>query len=82
MFQEGRISRGKRQINNNNPDGLQGFIPEMLQMIKVVLEDEDIDFSYKIERLAERNYGARDSESGQWNGMIQELIEDVSIGKG
>ena len=77
-FLFGDRQRHKRQATNNNPFNYQGFIPEMLGMIKVVLEDAGIDFNYKFELMSEGNYGRKDSTSGQWNGMIQDLIEDVS----
>ena len=78
LFVRGR-TRGTRQTNNQF--GYEGYIPELLDMIKVVLEEEGIDFNYKLELMSEGNYGRKDSVSGQWDGMIQELIEDVSIRK-
>ena len=77
LFERGR-TRGTRQAINDR--GYEGYIPELLVEIKRVLEDDaGIDFKYKLELMSEGNYGRKDAVSGQWDGMIQELIEDVSI---
>lgn len=73
LFERGR-TRGTRQAINDR--GYEGYIPELLVEIKRVLEAERIDFKYKLELMSEGNYGRKDAVSGQWDGMIQELIED------
>ena len=79
IVDESQINRGKRQSDDNNNFRYYGYIPELLEMIKVLLEDAGIDFTYEIEPRGEGDtYGRRDPVSGQWNGMIEDLIEGVS----
>ncbi|XP_072038079.1 glutamate receptor 1-like isoform X1 [Amphiura filiformis] len=74
LFVRGQ-TRGARQTDNQ-AFGYQGFIPDLLEEIKKVMEHDGMDFTYELELMSEGNYGRRDSVSGQWDGMIQELIED------
>ncbi|XP_072038081.1 glutamate receptor 1-like isoform X3 [Amphiura filiformis] len=74
LFVRGR-TRGTRQTGFQD-FGYEGYIPELLEAIKKVMEDDGMDFTYKLELMSEGNYGRKDSVSGQWDGMIQELIED------
>lgn len=36
-------------------------------------------FHYRLRLVPDNMYGARDPESGQWNGIVRELMDRVSI---
>lgn len=41
---------------------------------------KDVGFSYRMELVPDRKYGARDPETGEWNGMVNELMRHVCFG--
>ena len=54
-------------------DKYQGFLIDLLGMIA-----QRLDFKYELYESPDGNYGS-ENESGEWNGMIRELIIGVSI---
>ncbi|XP_043273099.1 glutamate receptor ionotropic, kainate 2-like isoform X2 [Venturia canescens] len=55
-----------------------GFCVDLLEMVA-----RDVGFSYRLELVADRKYGARDPETGEWNGMVNELMRhkaDLAVG--
>ena len=51
----------------------EGFLVEFLDKLKVML-----GFQYKIHLSYDLNYGSRDPVTGQWNGMVREILDNVS----
>lgn len=39
-----------------------------------------VGFSYRLELVPDRKYGARDPETGEWNGIVKELMRHVRFG--
>ena len=37
-----------------------------------------LNFDYEIRIVADGNYGSMDKDTGQWNGMIGELLSQVN----
>lgn len=35
-------------------------------------------FDYKLRLVPDKKYGVRDPETGQWNGIVKELVDRVS----
>ena len=54
----------------------EGFIPDLM---KAISEKANID--YKFQLVRDGKYGSEDP-SGRWNGMVGELIRNVSTQKG
>ena len=53
-------------------DNYEGFMIELLQKIS-----EKAGFSYRIELVPDGKYGVEQGTSGQWNGMIGQVMERV-----
>ena len=53
-------------------DQYEGFCVDLLKEIA-----ELVGFKYKIELVADGNYGAPDKSTGTWNGMVREIIDRV-----
>ncbi|CAL8249643.1 unnamed protein product [Boreogadus saida] len=54
-------------------DRFEGFCIDLLKELANIL-----GFSYEIRLVADGRYGSQD-DKGQWNGMVRELIEHVSL---
>ncbi len=54
-------------------DRFEGFCVDLLREIS-----ELVGFKYKIELVPDGKYGAPDKH-GEWNGMVRQLIDRVSI---
>ena len=57
---------------------VQGFCVDMLEQIS-----ELVGFNYVIELVPDRNYGAKNLTTGEWNGLVKELMDgtaDIAIG--
>lgn len=54
-------------------DRFEGFCIDLLKELASIL-----GFSYEIHLVQDGKYGFQD-DKGQWNGMIKELMEHVSI---
>ena len=83
MLKDHEYDRDKRQAQTGDELGLDryyGIIPEMLQHIqKIFEEDMGMEFRYKIELVAEGYYGKRNPNTGEWDGMVKELQDSVSM---
>lgn len=55
-------------------DRFEGYCIDLLKELSHIL-----GFSYEIRLVEDGKYGAQD-DKGQWNGMIKELIDHVSLG--
>ncbi|XP_068994304.1 glutamate receptor ionotropic, kainate 2 isoform X2 [Neodiprion pinetum] len=46
-----------------------GFCVDLLKVLA-----KEVGFSYRMELVPDRKYGARDPETGEWNGIVNELM--------
>ncbi|XP_077159519.1 glutamate receptor ionotropic, kainate 2 isoform X7 [Paroedura picta] len=53
-------------------DRFEGYCIDLLRELSTFL-----GFTYEIKLVEDGKYGARDDASGQWNGMVRELIDHV-----
>ena len=58
--------------NIKSKELFEGFIIDLLNELADV-----VGFRYRIELVPDGNYGAK-LESGEWNGMVREVIDRVS----
>lgn len=65
------IKKSEHPLKGN--DRYEGFCVDLLGEIAGM-----VDFGYKIELVSDGKYGAP-NKHGQWNGMVRELIERVSL---
>ena len=54
----------------------EGYAVDLLEMIA-----EKLNVSYRIHIVGDGKYGNRDKITGEWNGMIRELIDQVKCDK-
>ena len=66
----GRFAEMQR-TENGTIDGGKGLSVEIVQQLS-----EELNFSIKFVDSYDGNWGAKDPESGRWNGMIRMLMED------
>ncbi|XP_011061884.1 PREDICTED: glutamate receptor ionotropic, kainate 2-like isoform X2 [Acromyrmex echinatior] len=55
-----------------------GFCMDLLAAVA-----REVGFSYRLELVPDRKYGARDPETGEWNGIVRELMRhraDLAVG--
>ncbi|XP_033634025.1 glutamate receptor 1-like [Asterias rubens] len=75
MLKDRDYTRETRQVEEN--DGLDryiGYIPELLQHVKRVFEEDmHMEFKYRIELVSEGYYGKRNPNTGEWDGLVKEL---------
>lgn len=71
----------KRDDNNNplpDPSAWDGFCIELLRQIA-----EEVNFTYTIHEVRDKTYGklngTRPDGTPSWNGMIGELMDNVSL---
>lgn len=55
-------------------DRFEGYCIDLLRELSTIL-----GFSYEIRLVEDGKYGAQEDASGQWNGMVRELIDHVSL---
>lgn len=70
MIKKGREKNDTAEFTN---DDFEGFCIDLLNAIASIVK-----FKYKIYLVPDGKYGAKDV-NGSWNGMVRELIEDVSF---
>ena len=56
----------------------QGFLIEMIEAIAMKFREEEIPFNYELYEVPDKNFGSK-NEKGEWNGMINQLIQGVSL---
>lgn len=59
--------------NPNSKEPLEGFIIDLLNELASM-----VGFRYRIDLVPDGNYGAK-IETGEWNGMVREVIDRVSV---
>lgn len=65
------LKKSDKELVGN--DRFEGFCIDLLKELASIL-----GFSYVIQPVQDEKYGFQD-DKGQWNGMIKELMEHVSI---
>lgn len=55
-------------------DRFEGYCIDLLRELANIL-----GFTYEVRLVEDGKYGSQDENTGQWNGMIKELMEHVSI---
>ncbi|PIK39600.1 putative glutamate receptor 1 [Apostichopus japonicus] len=69
---------------DRNDEPYEGYAWELIKDVKKVFEEEmGIDFNFEITLMSRGQYGSLDLSTGEWDGMIRELIDgdaDVAIG--
>ena len=65
----------RTEQNLTGNDRFEGFCIDMIRNIANI-----IGFQYKIRLSPSKVYGIKDPETGEWNGLVRELIDNVSIG--
>ena len=66
-----RVTDGGETLLGN--DRFEGFCVDMLNHIASI-----VGFKYKIEVVKDGNYGSMNEDQKTWNGMVGELLRDVS----
>ncbi|XP_022105898.1 glutamate receptor 1-like [Acanthaster planci] len=87
MLRDHNYDRERRQVQTGDELGLDryyGIIPELLENIRKIFEEElRMEFKYKIELVAEGYYGKRNPNTGEWDGMVKELQDsDADLAAG
>lgn len=49
-----------------------GFCVDLLEVVA-----KEVGFTYRMELVQDRKYGAKDPETGEWNGIVNELMRHV-----
>ncbi|XP_018397740.1 PREDICTED: glutamate receptor ionotropic, kainate 2-like [Cyphomyrmex costatus] len=69
------MHHGKNYTGNSR---FYGFCMDLLAVVA-----REVGFSYRLELVPDRKYGARDPETGEWNGIVRELMRhkaDLAVG--
>lgn len=64
------MHRGKNITGN---DRFYGFCVDILDRVA-----QEVGFEYIIDLVPDRKYGAQDPVTGEWNGMVAQLMKHVS----
>lgn len=67
------MHEGKNHSGNNR---FYGFCVDILERIS-----KKAGFNYLINVSRDKKYGAKDPETGEWNGMVYQLIKHVCVQK-
>lgn len=65
----------KKEKNLTGNDRFKGFCVDMLEYVSRMA-----GFNYRIEMSGGGVYGMIDTETGEWNGLVRELKDKVSLG--
>lgn len=55
-------------------DRFEGYCIDLMKELANIL-----GFTYEVRLVEDGKYGAQDENTGQWNGMVRELMDHVSI---
>ena len=61
---------------DKNAEGNDRYIGFIADLVKELARR--LDFKYKLKLVDDGKWGSRDTSTGQWNGMIGEVISSVS----
>lgn len=70
---EDKLFVTKTPINEEN-EKFEGFCIDLLQQISKI-----VGFEYTIELVPDGKYGVYDLETGEWNGIVRQLMDKVKI---
>lgn len=59
--------------NITGNDRFYGFCVDILDRIS-----QEVGFEYILDLVPDRKYGAKDPNTGEWNGMVAQLMKHVS----
>lgn len=62
---------GKNYTGNNR---FYGFCVDILERIS-----KEVGFDYLLDLVPDRKYGVKDPDTGEWNGMVHQLISHVCM---
>jgi ionotropic glutamate receptor len=65
-----RLKEGSNLTGNAR---FEGFSIDLLKLIA-----QNVGFKYVLEVVADGKYGVYDHESGEWNGVVRQLIDKVN----
>jgi len=65
------MHNGKNYSGNSR---FYGFCVDLLERVA-----RDVGFDYILDLVPDKKYGARDAETGEWNGMVLQLMQHVSL---
>ncbi|XP_024885053.1 glutamate receptor ionotropic, kainate 2-like isoform X2 [Temnothorax curvispinosus] len=68
----------RHEKNYTGNSRFYGFCVDLLAAVA-----REVGFSYRLELVPDRKYGARDPETGEWNGIVRELMRhkaDLAVG--
>lgn len=68
------LKKNHEQLEGN--EKYEGYCAELAFEIA-----KHVGFAYRLELVGDGKYGARDSASKMWNGMVGELVYGVSVGR-
>lgn len=68
------IMRRKDSFNLTGNMVFEGFCIDLLAMIA-----EQLGFHYKLYLVPDGKFGAKSIKTGEWNGMVRELMDKVSV---
>ena len=54
----------------------EGYVVDLIRELS-----KEVKFKYKMYIVEDKNYGSFNEKTGQWNGMIRDLIDHVSTSK-
>lgn len=60
-------------MSNNSNEQFQGFCIDLLKAIADML-----NFQYELYEVPDGKYGAENTSTGEWNGLVREIIDKVS----
>lgn len=60
-------------VSNNENDMFEGFCIDVLRLIAKM-----VGFEYNIKLVADGKYGLLNPDTGEWNGIVRELIDKVN----
>lgn len=52
----------------------EGFVVDVIDEVSKLL-----GFKYTLRMVADSNYGSLNPDTGEWNGIIRELLEEVGL---
>ena len=66
------IVRSERNLTGN--DRYEGYCIDLLKQIASM-----VGFNYVIKLVPDKKYGALDPETGEWNGVVKQILDKVVL---
>jgi glutamate receptor, ionotropic, invertebrate len=71
--QESPYMMMREETNYTGNARFYGFCVDILDRVS-----QEVGFDYILDLVVDRKYGAQDPETGEWNGMVKQLMQHVS----